>query len=64
MPMTLQEAIDFAADPRPPNLFGFEVFIAISMHDEAAMCWPVPIDHCAARWALTSGVGPESARCA
>jgi hypothetical protein len=34
MAMTLQEAIDFAANPPPPNLFGIQVDIRISMHDD------------------------------
>jgi hypothetical protein len=34
MAMTLQEAIDFSINPPPPNLFGIEVFIKISMHDD------------------------------
>src|SRR5690242_11879569 len=38
MPQTLQEAIDYAANPPPPPpLYGIEVFITISMHDEAGM---------------------------
>jgi hypothetical protein len=38
MPQTLQEAIDYAANPPPPPpLYGIEVYITISMHDEAGM---------------------------
>ncbi len=34
MAMTLQEAIDFAIAPPTPNLYGIEVAVTISMHDD------------------------------
>ena len=34
MPMTLQEAIDFASDPPATAQFGIEVGITISMHED------------------------------
>jgi len=37
MYMTLQESIDYAANQPPPDLYGIEVYIAISMHDEAGI---------------------------
>jgi hypothetical protein len=34
MAMTLQEAIDYAINPPPPNLYGIEVYVTISMHED------------------------------